>query len=401
MSGSKGRFRACEEADVEEPEDRDHRQQDPGGEGERPGEPGRKRGGQGQHDQRGGRAARRAAARTRPGSPPRAGSGPRARAARATRRERRCARDRGRAVGRGVVAALNRRHGLSVHSSEQGASPRRSNGAGPPVHPGTGGGGHMEQEARAFWLREPGVGEIRPRRRCRSRGRRTCVVRTLRSAVSRGTESLVFGGHVPPSQYDAMRAPFQDGDFPGPVKYGYLSVGRRRGRARPTSAVARSSACTRTRRRTSSRPRRSTAVPDGRARGARGAGRDRRDGGQRAVGRPAPARRPGGRGRRRACSGCCVARLLARVPGDLGDARRRRSGPRRGGAPRSGVGFAAARRRRRAGATWSCTPARPSAGLQRSPGPAGAGGHGRSSSAGTATEPTTLSLGRQLPLRPA
>ena len=28
-----------------------------------------------------------------------------------------------------------------------------------------------------------------------------------------------------PSQYDAMRAPFQEGDFPGPVKYGYLNVG--------------------------------------------------------------------------------------------------------------------------------------------------------------------------------
>jgi threonine dehydrogenase-like Zn-dependent dehydrogenase len=30
---------------------------------------------------------------------------------------------------------------------------------------------------------------------------------------------------VPVSQYDAMRAPFQEGDFPGPVKYGYSSVG--------------------------------------------------------------------------------------------------------------------------------------------------------------------------------
>jgi threonine dehydrogenase-like Zn-dependent dehydrogenase len=36
---------------------------------------------------------------------------------------------------------------------------------------------------------------------------------------------LVFRGRVPPSQYDAMRAPFQEGDFPGPVKYGYLNVG--------------------------------------------------------------------------------------------------------------------------------------------------------------------------------
>jgi threonine dehydrogenase-like Zn-dependent dehydrogenase len=30
---------------------------------------------------------------------------------------------------------------------------------------------------------------------------------------------------VPPSQHQSMRAPFQDGDFPWPVKYGYLSVG--------------------------------------------------------------------------------------------------------------------------------------------------------------------------------
>jgi threonine dehydrogenase-like Zn-dependent dehydrogenase len=51
------------------------------------------------------------------------------------------------------------------------------------------------------------------------------VVRTLSSAVSRGTETLVFRGEVPPSQYERMRAPFQTGDFPGPVIYGYLAVG--------------------------------------------------------------------------------------------------------------------------------------------------------------------------------
>ena len=51
------------------------------------------------------------------------------------------------------------------------------------------------------------------------------MVRTLRSGVSRGTETLVFRGGVPPAQYLAMRAPFQEGDFPGPVKYGYLNVG--------------------------------------------------------------------------------------------------------------------------------------------------------------------------------
>ncbi|HYO40658.1 MAG TPA: zinc-binding alcohol dehydrogenase [Nocardioidaceae bacterium] len=83
----------------------------------------------------------------------------------------------------------------------------------------------MTCEARAFWLREPGVGEIRPAV-LPTPGPDEVLVRTLRSAISRGTEGLVFGGHVPPSQYDAMRAPFQEGDFPGPVKYGYLNVGR-------------------------------------------------------------------------------------------------------------------------------------------------------------------------------
>ena len=82
----------------------------------------------------------------------------------------------------------------------------------------------MPREALAFWLREPGAGEIRPVSLVPP-GPDEVVVRTLRSALSRGTEALVFGGRVPASQYDAMRAPFQDGDFPGPVKYGYLNVG--------------------------------------------------------------------------------------------------------------------------------------------------------------------------------
>jgi threonine dehydrogenase-like Zn-dependent dehydrogenase len=35
----------------------------------------------------------------------------------------------------------------------------------------------------------------------------------------------VFRGAVPPDQRTKMRAPFQEGDFPAPVKYGYLNVG--------------------------------------------------------------------------------------------------------------------------------------------------------------------------------
>ena len=79
-------------------------------------------------------------------------------------------------------------------------------------------------EAHAFWLSAPGRGEIRPVAVPEPQ-RGDVLVRTLRSGVSRGTETLVFRGGVPPSQYAAMRAPFQDGDFPGPVKYGYLNVG--------------------------------------------------------------------------------------------------------------------------------------------------------------------------------
>ncbi len=82
----------------------------------------------------------------------------------------------------------------------------------------------MPTEARAFWIREPGRGEIRPVR-LPEPGPGEVLVRTLCSGVSRGTEALVFRGGVPKTQYDAMRAPFQEGDFPGPVKYGYLNVG--------------------------------------------------------------------------------------------------------------------------------------------------------------------------------
>jgi threonine dehydrogenase-like Zn-dependent dehydrogenase len=79
--------------------------------------------------------------------------------------------------------------------------------------------------AHAFWIREPGVGELRGEA-LRSPGPDEVLVRTRYSGVSRGTEALVFRGGVPVSQHAAMRAPFQDGEFPGPVKYGYLNVGR-------------------------------------------------------------------------------------------------------------------------------------------------------------------------------
>lgn len=79
--------------------------------------------------------------------------------------------------------------------------------------------------ARAFWIASPGRGEIRVERLA-SPTADDIVVRTLYSAVSRGTEALVFQGRVPASERQRMRAPFQAGDFPAPVKYGYANVGR-------------------------------------------------------------------------------------------------------------------------------------------------------------------------------
>lgn len=80
------------------------------------------------------------------------------------------------------------------------------------------------ETTRSLWISEPGRPEIRTTPLAApSPG--TVTVATLYSGISRGTESLVFHGRVPPSEYERMRAPFQEGDFPFPVKYGYAAVG--------------------------------------------------------------------------------------------------------------------------------------------------------------------------------
>jgi len=85
-------------------------------------------------------------------------------------------------------------------------------------------GGGSEQ-AQALWYVGPGKAEIRaetvpPPNAAEVR------VRAIASALSRGTERLIFSGLVPESEYDRMRAPFMGGAFPFPVKYGYAMVGR-------------------------------------------------------------------------------------------------------------------------------------------------------------------------------
>ncbi|WNV82643.1 dehydrogenase [Umezawaea sp. Da 62-37] len=82
----------------------------------------------------------------------------------------------------------------------------------------------MTRAARSLWFTSNGKSEIR-NQEIPDPGPGEVLVRTLYSGVSRGTETLVLRGGVPENQHEVMRAPFQEGDFPWPVKYGYLNVG--------------------------------------------------------------------------------------------------------------------------------------------------------------------------------
>ncbi len=79
--------------------------------------------------------------------------------------------------------------------------------------------------AEALWYVGPGRVEIR-REPLGEPGPGEIQVRALYSAISRGTERLVFAGRVPETEFERMRAPFMAGAFPFPVKYGYATVGR-------------------------------------------------------------------------------------------------------------------------------------------------------------------------------
>ena len=170
----------------------------------------------------------------------------------------------------------------------------------------------MSTDARAFWVVEPGRGEIRPVT-VPAPGPGEVLVRALHSGVSRGTEALVFRGGVPEDQYSVMRAPHQEGDFPAPVKYGYLGVGTvEQG---PTELVGRTVFCLHPHQTAYVVPAQSVvAVPDGvPARRAVLAGTV--ETAVNALWDVAP--RVGDRAAVVGAGmvGCCVARLLAGIPG--------------------------------------------------------------------------------------
>jgi NADPH:quinone reductase-like Zn-dependent oxidoreductase len=78
---------------------------------------------------------------------------------------------------------------------------------------------------QALWYISPGAAALRPVAPTGPMDDEL-TIRAVVSGISRGTESLVFAGAVPASEWTRMRAPFQEGEFPFPVKYGYAMVGR-------------------------------------------------------------------------------------------------------------------------------------------------------------------------------
>jgi 2-desacetyl-2-hydroxyethyl bacteriochlorophyllide A dehydrogenase len=78
-------------------------------------------------------------------------------------------------------------------------------------------------EARALWFTAPRTAELRPER-VPPPGPGEVRIKTIASAISHGTEMLVYRGEVPPDL--PLDLPTLAGSFSFPIKYGYAAVGR-------------------------------------------------------------------------------------------------------------------------------------------------------------------------------
>jgi 2-desacetyl-2-hydroxyethyl bacteriochlorophyllide A dehydrogenase len=78
-------------------------------------------------------------------------------------------------------------------------------------------------EARALWFSAPRTAELRPER-VPPPGPGEVRIKTIASAISHGSEMLVYRGEAPPDL--PLDLPSLAGSFALPMKYGYASVGR-------------------------------------------------------------------------------------------------------------------------------------------------------------------------------
>lgn len=83
--------------------------------------------------------------------------------------------------------------------------------------------------ASSLWYTAPGVAAFRETLVQPAAGE--LLVRARWSAISRGTERLVYRGLVPKTEQARMACPRQEGSLPFPVKYGYAMVGETAGGA--------------------------------------------------------------------------------------------------------------------------------------------------------------------------
>ena len=215
--------------------------------------------------------------------------------------------------------------------------------------------------AEALWYSAPGLADIRQEALAPPAADEVRV-RALFGAVSRGTEALVLAGRVPVSEFERMRAPFMAGNFPFPVKYGYATVGRDRGRRRSLARAHGLHAPPAPEFLQHSGERRRGAAGESAA-ATRGAGRQHGDRAQRGLGRGAGPGRPHRRrrGRRGRLSGRLFVRAVSRRGGH---ARRHQPGARGIGAKPLGLALQG-RNRQRATATSWFTPAAIRPGLAR------------------------------------
>tara|TARA_B100001778_G_C18562745_1_gene618569 strand:- start:526 stop:1518 length:993 start_codon:yes stop_codon:yes gene_type:complete len=79
--------------------------------------------------------------------------------------------------------------------------------------------------AESFWVKKRNTSFIK-RHTLSIPQKNQALIETIYSGISYGTEKIVYTGSVPKSQRNLMKCPFQEGEFGGTVKYGYMNVGK-------------------------------------------------------------------------------------------------------------------------------------------------------------------------------
>ena len=79
--------------------------------------------------------------------------------------------------------------------------------------------------AESFWIKKRNASFIKKHSLSIPQNNQA-LIKTIYSGISYGTEKIVYTGSVPKSQKNLMKCPFQEGEFGGTIKYGYMNVGK-------------------------------------------------------------------------------------------------------------------------------------------------------------------------------